>query len=185
VKAEKDSPTTTLLTYALIIGSMLWKFLRKRPVRDLSGHTSSEFSAPKRLPSESVTCVNSPLESLSGNPEGDAALDRLSRLATREESHSEAANLQVAADSPAPGLGSIRDTEDEVLKRQSLDSELLPGWHRPTPERLPVPTFAPAIMAMGIVFFVMGIVTTWYVCVVGIIAFAVATWLWVAELQGE
>jgi hypothetical protein len=185
VTAEKDSPATVLLTYALIIGWTLRKFLRKRPVRDLSGHTSSEFSAPKRLQSESVTCVNWPLESLSGSSEGDAALDRLSRLAAREESRSEAANLQVAADSPAPGLGGIRDTEDEVLKRQSLDSELFPGWHRPTPERLPVPTFAPAIMAMGIVFFVMGIVTKWYVCVAAIIVFAVATWLWVAELQGE
>jgi len=185
VKAERESTATVLLTYALIIGWTLWKFLRKGSVRDLSVHTSAEFSAPKRLQSESVTCVNWPIESLSGNSEGDAPLDRLSRLAAREESGSEAANLRVAANSPAPALGSVRDTEDEVLKRQSLASELLPGWHRPTPEHLPVPTFAPAIMAMGIVFFVMGIVTKWYVCVAAIIVFAVATWLWVAELQGE
>ena len=87
----------------------------------------------------------------------------------------------------AAGLAASKHTrtEDEVLKRQSLTSKLLPGWHLPAPEGLPVPTFAPAIMAMGIVFFVMGIVTTWYVCVAGIIVFAVATWLWVAELQGD
>jgi hypothetical protein len=164
---------------------MLWRFLRKGPIRDLSGQTSSEFSAPKRLPSESVTRVNWPLESLSHSSEGDAPLDHLFHIAAKEEGCSKAANLEVAAERPPRGLGSVRDTEDEVLKRQSLTSKLLPGWHLPAPESLPVPTFAPAVMAMGIVFFVMGIVTSWYVCVVGVIIFAVATWLWVEELQGE
>ena len=92
---------------------------------------------------------------------------------------------QLLSRARAAAQESILETEDEVLKRQSLDSKLLPGWHLPMPARLPVPTFAPAIMAMGIVFFVMGIVTKWYVCVVGIIVFAVATWRWVEELQGE
>lgn len=182
MKAVKESKGSAFLTYSLVIGSMLWSFLRKSPARDLSRRRSPEFSAPKRSQSESV---DRPLENLSETSDGGAPLDHLFHIAAKEEGGSEAANLQVVGDSPAPGLGSIHDTEDEVLKRQSLDSELLPGWHRPTPERLPVPTFAPAIMAMGIVFFVMGIVTTWHVCVVGIIVFAVATWLWVAELQGE
>ena len=185
MKAERQSTAIGLLTYALVIGWTLWEFLRKRPVRDLSGHTSSELSAPKRLQSDPVACVNWELKGLSGSSVGDAALNRLSRVAAGEESPSDAANLQVAAESPARGMGSVRDTEDEVLKRQSLASALLPGWHRPTPEGLPVPTFAPAIMAMGIVFFVIGIVTRWYICVAAIIVFAVATWLWVAELQGE
>lgn len=182
MKAEKESTGTVLLEYALIIGWTLWKFFRKGSVRDLPRHRSTAFSAATKPQSE---FASRPLESLSNTSDGDAPLDHLSRIAAKEESGSEAANLPVVADSLAPAQKSIIETQDEVLKRQSLDSKLLPGWHLPMPESLPVPTFAPAIMAMGIVFFVMGIVTKWYVCVVGIIVFAVATWRWVEELQGE
>ncbi len=182
MKAEKASKASVFLTYSLVIGSMLWSFLRKSPARDLSRRRSPEFSARKRSQSESV---DRPLENRSESSDGDAPLDHLFHIAAKEEGGSEAANLQVVDEGPAAAQGSILDTENEVLKRQSLTSKLLPGWHLPAPEGLPVPTFAPAIMAMGIVFFVMGIVTTWYVCVVGIMVFAVATWLWVAELQGK
>ena len=182
MKAEKESTGTVLLKYALIIGWTLWRFLRKSPVRDLSRQRSTEVSAATNPQSE---FASRPLESLSSTSDGDAPLDHLSRIAANEENGTEAANLPVVVESPAAAQGSILETEDEVLKRQSLDSKLLPGWHLPMPARLPVPTFAPAIMAMGIVFFVMGIVTKWYVCVVGIIVFAVATWRWVEELQGE
>jgi hypothetical protein len=182
VKAQKESKESAFLTYSLVIGSMLWSFLRKSPARDLSRRSSPEFSAPKRSQSDSL---DRPLENLSETSDGDVALDHLFHIAAKEESGSEAANLQVVGERPAAAQASILDTEDEVLKRQSLTSKLLPGWHLPAPEGLPVPTFAPAIMAMGIVFFVMGIVTTWYVCVAGIIVFAVATWLWLAELQGD
>jgi hypothetical protein len=74
---------------------------------------------------------------------------------------------------------------NEVLRTQSLDAAPLPGWSLPAPSSIPLPTFAPAIMAMGIVFVAMGFVSKWYVGAVGAVIFAVATWRWVEELQGD
>ena len=72
-----------------------------------------------------------------------------------------------------------------LLEYQSLASRRLAGWTVPQPQKLPVPTYSPAIMAFGIVVFAMGLATTWYVCVVGSLVFAVAAWRWTGELQGE
>jgi hypothetical protein len=85
---------------------------------------------------------------------------------------------------PQPWTHSSQKVAD-LLERQSLESARLPGWALPMPDRLPVPTYAPAVMALGIVVFAMGLATTWYVCLVGASVFAVAAWRWAGELQGE
>jgi hypothetical protein len=127
------------------------------------------------------------LQDLSHGTPGAAALDRLARIAAAEEKQ-EAAGADTSAEIPpftqAPREASI-DAVTRVLEHQSLDDELLAGWSRPRPGKLPVPTFAPAIMAFGIILFAMGLATTWYVCVVGSVVFAIAAWRWVGELQGE
>jgi hypothetical protein len=96
-------------------------------------------------------------------------LDRVARLAGRSE-------LPEPLEPSSVG---------EVLEQQSLMSDQLEGWSAAAPERLPIPTYAPAIMALGVVLFAMGLATVWYVCVVGSIVFAIAAWRWTGELQGE
>ncbi|MGH9511837.1 MAG: hypothetical protein ACRD2U_06835 [Terriglobales bacterium] len=132
---------------------------------DIHQPASNEWKPPKQQPQR--------LESLSQKTPGDAPLDRLARAASNGE-HGRATSFR--------GEQTILSGE-EVLKTQALESARLPGWNLPRPANLPVPTFAPAIMAMGIVVFAMGLVTTWYVCAAGAMIFAVATWRWVGELQ--
>lgn len=126
------------------------------------------------------------LQSLSLSTPGNAPLDQLARAAAAER------NL-VAADQSAmppfdhPSLPWQHESAAvlAVLERQELLSPRLEGWSEPLPGRLPVPTYAPAIMAFGTILFAMGLATTWYVCLIGSIVFAVAAWRWVGELQGE
>jgi hypothetical protein len=123
--------------------------------------------------------VPSPVEfeSLSLSTSGDAPLDRLARVAADEKRK---------PPSLRDGFSPQREESvEDVLQCQGLESARLPGWGEPKPDRLPVPTYAPAVMAFGIVIFAMGLATIWYVCVVGSLVFAVAAWRWVGELQGE
>lgn len=172
---ERVVTGSVVLAYAALIGWALRKVMRQAKLQSTQ-QKSSKLASVKKWQSEVIV---KPLQSVSWTSHGDAPLDRLSHITAVDETNREEDAVFPLAEP------TVNRTEDEVLKRQSLDSKLLPGWHLPTPQCLPVPTFAPAIMAMGIVFFVMGIVTTWYVCVAGIIVFAVATWLWLAELQGD
>lgn len=164
----------------------VWRVFTGKP----SPVKKPKFSEETKLPDTTISrtnfeqftslgrnCLNDQsrqLESLSQSSFGDAPLDRLARAATEERTGADSVVRGIAIS--APGA---------ILNTQALESELLPGWSTPRPDRLPVPTFAPAIMAMGIVLFAMGLVTTWYVCAVGAMIFAVATWRWVGELQGE
>ena len=59
------------------------------------------------------------------------------------------------------------------------------GWTDAKPERLPKATYAPAMMAFGIVFLALGLITRWYLSAVGGCAFAISVWLWVGELRND
>ena len=172
-----------VLAYAAPIGVGLWRVLRNKRALKPFQPKREKPSAPK------VRGDKPELESLSLSTPGDAPLDRLARTAAWEqqvENQPEHSNLKTPV---PPGTDNPRMPEDTsveaLLEHQSLASYRLEGWNMPEPERLPVPTYAPAIMAFGIVVFAMGLATIWYVCVVGSLVFAVAAWRWVGELQGE
>jgi heme A synthase len=57
-------------------------------------------------------------------------------------------------------------------------------WHKPLPKRLPQPSFAPALMAVGLMCLLWGAVTTWIVSVVGLVLGGVAARQWVKQLAG-
>ena len=107
---------------------------------------------------------------------GETPLDHLARQAAAENV-TDPESLKSQAAEPA--------TVEEVLRNQNLESRTLEGWSEPEPRRLPMPTYAPAVMAFGIVVFALGLATIWYVCLAGAVVFAVAAWLWVGELEGE
>lgn len=182
-KSENRSPIgAILLTCTVVIvwgvGKVLFKALLK---------SSQPASRPSAFGKAPPAMANAQLESLSLESVGNAPLDHLARTAAAEEGDGSRIppEVNVQSDGAILNAQATINPEDEVLKHQSLESPLLRGWNAPAPERLPVPTFAPAIMAMGIVVFAMGIVTTWYVGLVGVLIFAVAAWRWVGELQGE
>jgi hypothetical protein len=68
---------------------------------------------------------------------------------------------------------------------RASDPELPPGWTRPTLDNLPRPTYWPATLAVGVVFALGGIVTSYLVSLVGVALVAIAIAGWVGELRHE
>lgn len=125
-----------------------------------------------------------PLQDLQA-AQGNQPLDRLAQTAGRDvRKDCLPQNLpQAGFEESEQSWSHDSDVVTRVLLYQRLEEPRLKGWVEPRPAKLPVPTFAPAIMAFAIVLFAMGLATTWYVCLAGAIAFAVAAWRWVDELQ--
>ena len=62
---------------------------------------------------------------------------------------------------------------------------LHPGWTLPRPDKLPASTYNPVIFALGIVLLALGIVSSYYVGIVGAILFVVGLGKWIGELKDE
>jgi hypothetical protein len=60
------------------------------------------------------------------------------------------------------------------------------GWSSPLPEKNPPPTYAPVFLALGIIFGLFGIVSSYVFSAAGVILIAAAIAKWVGELlHGE
>lgn len=73
----------------------------------------------------------------------------------------------------------------ESLPHSGIARELPPGWTLPRPERLPEPTYNPVIFALGIIFLAMGVVSSYYIAVVGAVLFVIGLARWIGELQHD
>jgi len=53
------------------------------------------------------------------------------------------------------------------------------SWHAPLPEKIPEPTYWPALLAFGVVLILWGLVSTWLISLAGIIitGFSLAGWI--------
>ena len=58
-----------------------------------------------------------------------------------------------------------------------------PGWQTPQPATLPPPTYWPVVMALGIIFFLWGTVTTLIISLIGLAMFAIALAGWIGDLR--
>ncbi|MGH9504127.1 MAG: hypothetical protein ACRD20_14845 [Terriglobales bacterium] len=180
MKPEAEKPLglgSWLLAGAVLSLWIIWRVISgKGP----SVVQKSSASATEKSPAEAESRS---LPSLSSNQPNTLPLDRMKHsaeggtLVKPESSPATPRRTVISPDNIAPS--------EEVLRTQSLDAAPLPGWSLPVPNSLPLPTFAPAIMAMGIVFVAMGFVSKWYVGGVGAVIFAVAARRWVEELQGD
>ncbi len=56
------------------------------------------------------------------------------------------------------------------------------NWSVPRPERIPRPTYWPAIMALAIAFMLFGVVTSWAFTATGFAMFALSLAKWIGEL---
>jgi hypothetical protein len=54
-----------------------------------------------------------------------------------------------------------------------------PDWSKPRPEQLPRPSYAPPLMALGLMCLLWGAVTTWIISVIGIVLLGVASVSWI------
>jgi hypothetical protein len=53
--------------------------------------------------------------------------------------------------------------------------------HKPLPHHLPPPSFAPPLLALGLMLLLWGAVTSWIVSVVGLLLTAYAATLWMRD----
>ena len=58
-------------------------------------------------------------------------------------------------------------------------------WPEPQPEKAPRPTYAPALMAAGLMFLLWGAVTVWPVSLGGVALMGIASVRWIRDLQHE
>jgi hypothetical protein len=56
------------------------------------------------------------------------------------------------------------------------------GWLKPLPERVPKPTYQPAVMSLGITFILFGLVSSYAFCAAGGGLFALSLMNWIGEL---
>ncbi len=82
------------------------------------------------------------------------------------------------------------DSEDTVTSAAAPPEgggvhTLPPGWSRPLPEELPELTYWPAVMALGIVLFAWGFVTTFVITGIGLILMVTALKGWIGDIRHE
>ncbi len=79
------------------------------------------------------------------------------------------------------------NTEDNTSNTdhglQNNPSEKGYGWHKPQPERLAKPTYWPVVMALGITFLGLGLVTTLLISGVGFVLIVLALAGWIKEIR--
>jgi hypothetical protein len=82
-----------------------------------------------------------------------------------------------------------RETENKSLTNEPQDAtptpEIRPGWHVPQPEMLPKETYWPAVLALGVVFLLWGVVTTFIITIAGFVLSALALAGWIGDLLHE
>ena len=60
-----------------------------------------------------------------------------------------------------------------------------PEWNKPLPERLPRPSYAPPLLAVGLMCLLWGTVTTWIISMIGIVIAGVACARWIGDLRRD
>ena len=201
MKKMKLGVISVAATYGSLVGLGVLRMLRGKeafpggetPPPELARREAVTEQLALPEPDPEPEQVEAVLQSLSLDSVAHAPLDELARRAAFEE-------RETVVVSPGGGreetdraypLGEVvpwtHDSENvkSILREQSLEAAPLDGWASPRPEKLPVPTAAPAVMAFGIVIFAMGLATAFYVCAVGAAIFALAAWRWTGVLQGE
>ncbi|MGH7907410.1 MAG: cytochrome c oxidase subunit 4 [Candidatus Binataceae bacterium] len=80
----------------------------------------------------------------------------------------------------------MAEQQDQKIKKAVKTPIPREQWARPLPEKIPPPTYWPAIMSLGIVFILFGVVTSWIFSAVGFVLFLLSLGKWVGELlNGE
>jgi hypothetical protein len=104
-------------------------------------------------------------------------------LATSKNIEEDAAGNASAAPLTTEGTGGTKVKAPGIPA--AGDIRLPPGWHKPQPEKLPEPTYWPAVLAFAMVLFAWGWVTDLYISVIGFVLSGVALAGWIGDLRHE
>ncbi|MEJ2597912.1 MAG: hypothetical protein P8Z00_06230 [Anaerolineales bacterium] len=69
------------------------------------------------------------------------------------------------------------------LTNQENSSKI--SWHAPLPEKIPEPSYWPALLAFGVVLIFWGLVSTWLISLAGIIITGFSLAGWIGEMIHE
>lgn len=74
-----------------------------------------------------------------------------------------------------------------MRNENSKDIEIIPkkNWAKAKPEKLPIPTYWPFFLAMGLAFTFWGLLTNWVILLAGSLVFIVALIGWINTLRNE
>ena len=64
-----------------------------------------------------------------------------------------------------------------------VSGPIKPGWNLPLPQDLPHPTYMPAVFALGIIFLLWGIVSSFIVSLVGAVLIGIALTGWLGAIR--
>ena len=81
--------------------------------------------------------------------------------------------------SAAPGPASPGGTQP------AHGAALKPGWSRPKPEKIPPPTYWPAVFGLGLTFVMWGVISNIFLLCFGLIITAIGLVYWVLDLRHE
>jgi hypothetical protein len=73
-------------------------------------------------------------------------------------------------------------SEDQQTANPDAETVSRENWSVPRPEKIPPPTYWPAIMALAIAFMLFGVVTSWAFTATGAVMFVISLGKWIGEL---
>ncbi|HTW86578.1 MAG TPA: hypothetical protein VMD75_01105 [Candidatus Binataceae bacterium] len=73
-------------------------------------------------------------------------------------------------------------SEDQTTAGPAAEKVSRENWSVPRPEKIPPPTYWPAMTALGIAFILFGIVTSWAFSATGAVMFVLSVGKWIGEL---
>jgi hypothetical protein len=108
-----------------------------------------------------------------------AALGRVAVAQKDSEPPPEQSPGRGVASAAAPRLASPGGTQP------AHGAALKPGWSRPKPEKIPPPTYWPAVFGLGLTFIMWGIISNIFLLCFGLIITAIGLVYWVLDLRHE
>lgn len=85
----------------------------------------------------------------------------------------------------AGGLAVSESNQGQNEQQSRMEHKTKPGWSIPQPEELPKPTYWPAVMSLGIVLLLWGVVTSALISGMGLVLFGLSLAGWIGEIRHE
>ena len=78
-----------------------------------------------------------------------------------------------------------QEAENREKAQTSVDASPNESWISPRPQRVPAPTYAPAVIALAIVCLLWGLVTTYLISLLGLVLLGIGLTDWIGGLRNE
>ena len=93
---------------------------------------------------------------------------------------------QKGANRPVSAEGTpVGQSQKVASTLPTLGFELRPGWNILPSEELPLPTYWPVVMALGITLLAFGLISSSLIIIAGLILFVISLIGWIGDIQDE